>query len=154
MQTVLGLGSNRGDRFSALHMAVQLLSPHLSNITHSFVYESPALLLMDSPKEWDVDFLNMAISGDTHLSPEELLLEIKSIEKKMGRGEGYPKWSPRNIDIDILFCGADAYQSDTLTIPHPLIHERAFVLLPLQDLGYANAVLQYDHSTKRMGRFA
>lgn len=153
MKITLGLGSNQGDRFAALKRAIDLLQPHLQNITQSYVYESPALLLPDSPTEWNVDFLNMAISGDTHLEPEAFFIEIKRIEKAMGRGHDYPKWSPRIIDIDILLYGDRPYHSDTLTIPHPLINEREFVLLPMNDLSYSVTPPLRHSATTRIGHF-
>lgn len=159
MKIILGLGSNQGDRFSALKNAIALLAHHLSDIKLSSIYESPALLLPDSPPEWNVAFLNMALSGETNLSPEDFLIAIKAIEKKMGRGENYPKWSPRVIDIDILLYGDASYQSDTLTIPHPLINEREFVFLPMSDLiAPASPLKATSHkpqtTTKRIGHFA
>ncbi len=136
IKTTLGIGSNQGDRFIALKTAIEKLRTHIRNTKLSAVYESPAVLLPNSPKEWDIPFLNMALTGETDLAPEELLTAIKTIEKAMGRSEHYPKWSPRIMDIDILLYGDETYQSDTLTIPHPLINEREFVLLPMSDLDF------------------
>lgn len=172
----LGLGGNQGDRFAALKCAIDLLKPHIHHLKQSAIYESPALLLTDSPPEWNIHFLNMAIAGDTDLEPEALLTEIKRIEKQMGRGNDYPKWSPRSIDIDILLYGDTPYQSETLTIPHPLINEREFVWLPLTELDHtatpplrhnsliapASLSLRNEHdafgelkaATTRLGRFA
>ena len=152
MKITLGLGSNQGDRFAALKNAITLLQPHVKQMTLSSIYESPALLLPNSPPEWNVNFLNMVISGETTLPPEDFLVEIKKIEKQMGRSENYAKWSPRIIDIDILIYGNTPYQSDTLTIPHPLIHERAFVILPLAELGYS-FITTATNTTTRIGYF-
>lgn len=154
MKIFIGLGVNQGDRFAALKTAIGFLEPYITKMKLSSVYESPALLLPDAPKEWDIPFLNMAISGDTELSPEDFLLEIKRIEKQMGRGENYPKWSPRIIDIDILLYGDAPYESETLTIPHPLINERDFVFLPLEQLGFSlPATCNIQPVTHRIGHF-
>lgn len=152
MQVYIGLGSNQGDRFAALKSAVIKLSSRLQQITCSSVYSSPALLMPGSPAEWNIQFLNMAIRAETDLEPEQLLTFCKKIETKMGRAAVYPKWSPRIIDIDILLYGDLQYRSDTLTIPHSDMHERAFVLLPLIELGYS-ATASLGHSTTRIGKF-
>lgn len=154
MKIVLGLGSNQGNRFAALKTAIDLLKLHLRNLKQSAIYESPALLMPDSPPEWNVDFLNMAIAGDTTLEAEDFFTEIKRIEKVMGRGHDYPKWSPRIIDIDILLYGDALYQSNTLTIPHPLINEREFVFLPMSELGFSLPITNNQQRiTKRIGHF-
>ena len=79
----------------------------------------------------------------TSLPPEELLNIIKGIEKELGREKG-EKWGPRIIDIDILFYGEKIINSPSLTIPHPYLHERAFVLIPLTEIApeFAHPVLK------------
>lgn len=131
---VLGLGTNQGDRFAALQSAIALLSESLSEIKTSPVYRSKALLLEGSPKEWNVDFLNMALCAKTTLSPEALLQVCKAVEAKLGRGTAYEKWSPRVMDVDILALGTDAYHSENLDIPHRDLLLRPFALLPFADL--------------------
>lgn len=130
---IIGLGSNLGQRQVYLDHAIEQLRASLHDIHLSPVYESPALLLPGSPEEWDVPFLNMALMGKTSLSPEELLLEAKRIEQEMGRETG-KRWSPREIDIDLLAWGNDVIRTPTLSIPHISLLERDFALLPLADL--------------------
>ena len=154
MQVILGLGTNQGDRFAALKTATQKLSAQLKNLQCSGIYSSPALLLPNSPKEWAMEFLNMAVMGGTEEKPEELLKTCQQIETEMGRAKEHAKWSPRVIDIDILLYGDITLQSKTLTIPHAELHNRAFSLLPLLELkpGYAKAPI--PNGTKRIGHFA
>ena len=154
MEVILGLGSNQGDRFAALKTAIAKLAPHLKNIKTSGVYSSPALLLEDSPPEWNMDFLNMAVIGNTETTPENLLKICQQIETEMGRVKDHAKWSPRIIDIDILLYGEQTVQTDTLTIPHAQLHARAFALLPLLELkpGYAKSTAH--NGIKRIGAFA
>ncbi len=78
-------------------------------------------------------FLNICVVGKTGLSPEDLLLKLKSVEKRLGRSGG-KKWGPREIDIDIIFYGSHVVGADGLKIPHPQMSERAFVLVPLNEI--------------------
>ena len=78
-------------------------------------------------------FLNMAIEIETALSPRELLKMLKEMEKEIGRGST-SRWGPRIIDLDILLFNADVVDEDNLSIPHPLMHERDFVLKPLSEI--------------------
>lgn len=79
------------------------------------------------------DFLNQVLEVQTLLSPQDLLLQIFSIEQTMGRNR-LQKWEPRVIDIDILFYGSLILDTPNLNIPHPLLHERRFTLLPLSEI--------------------
>lgn len=131
---ILGLGSNVGDRLDYLAMAVRELNKSVLVVTEkSPIYESQAILKEDSPADWNKPFLNMAIAGETHFSPEELLKEVKRIEKKLGRKE-IGTWAPREIDIDILAYGNKSIQTDGLIIPHVALCTRPFALLPLADI--------------------
>lgn len=157
MQVILGLGTNQGDRFAALQTAVKKLKTHLKKVQCSGIYSSPALLLPNSPKEWEMEFLNMAVMGNTESKPEELLKICQQIETEMGRAKEHAKWSPRVIDIDILLYGDVTLQSKTLTIPHAELHNRAFALLPLLELkpDYLHTKnLAENHGIKRIGHFA
>lgn len=129
-----GLGSNLGDRLSHLRQTIDALQAQLGMLTLSRVYESQAHLLPGSPPEWNRPYLNMAAQGQTTLPPEKLLDLTQAIERQLGRDHAAPRWSPRPIDIDILYYGDVALQSERLTLPHPRIHERDFVLSPLNDL--------------------
>lgn len=131
---VLGLGSNVGDRLANLTRAVNVLSKNvLAALEMSPVYESDAVLKDGSPDHWGVPFLNMAVCGETHLSPSELLKTIKMIEKELGR-QDRGIWAPREIDIDILAYNSLAVNNDELTIPHKHLYSRPFALIPLADI--------------------
>jgi len=124
----LGLGSNVGDRLDFLRKSVAELR-ELGEITQfSSVYET-----LPWGKEDQASFLNACIQMNTELEPNKLLYEVKQIEDKLGRIER-EHWGPREIDIDILFYDDLRYLSQRLTIPHPLLHERAFVLVPMAEI--------------------
>lgn len=132
----LALGSNIGNRRENLTKAVSLLKNRIfKNLKCSIVLETECILLPESPKEWDIPFLNMIVSGECDLSPEDLLLALKEIEHKMGRPKVYEKWAPRIIDIDILFFDNVTVDTSILKIPHPEINNRPFWqhLLALSD---------------------
>jgi 2-amino-4-hydroxy-6-hydroxymethyldihydropteridine diphosphokinase len=127
-EVYLGLGSNVGDRLLNLNKAIELLSEKIQILKKSKIYVSKAVGYTDQP-----DFYNMVLYGRTDLSPEELFNFIKDVEKNAGRVYRF-HWGPREIDIDILFYNDLVYKSDKLNIPHPRLHERDFVLLPLIEL--------------------
>ncbi|NOZ63512.1 MAG: 2-amino-4-hydroxy-6-hydroxymethyldihydropteridine diphosphokinase [Caldiserica bacterium] len=125
----LSLGSNVGDKETNLSRCRAILQREGIKIRKtSSLYLTPPWGKTDQP-----EFLNQVIEAETALSPRELLFLIKSIERKMGR-ESREKWGPRIIDIDILFYGDKIIEEENLVIPHPLIAERAFVLLPLHEI--------------------
>ncbi|MCH7892619.1 MAG: dihydropteroate synthase, partial [Gemmatimonadetes bacterium] len=134
---ILGLGSNLGDRAIHLKRAVSCLSRGCGAVLHgvrlSRIYESPALTPRGAPDAWDLPFLNGALAGETTLEPRALLQRIKEIERSLGR-QDHERWAPRVIDIDILWWDGHEMRSDDLTIPHPEILKRPFVLEPLRDL--------------------
>ena len=127
-EVYLGLGSNVGDRLLNLNKAIELLSEKIQILKKSKIYVSKAVGYTDQP-----DFYNMVLYGKTDLSPEKLFNFIKDVEKNAGRVYRF-HWGPREIDIDILFYNDLVYKSDKLNIPHPRLHERDFVLLPLIEL--------------------
>ncbi len=124
----LALGSNLGDRMKNIQQALTALGTHVTIERLSPLYETAPLYLTTQPA-----FYNMVCQGVTTYSPRELLMEAKNIEMKLGREAG-ERFGPRVIDIDILFYGSECIETDELTIPHPRISERAFVLVPLRDL--------------------
>jgi 2-amino-4-hydroxy-6-hydroxymethyldihydropteridine diphosphokinase/dihydropteroate synthase len=134
---VLGLGCNLGDRLDTLARAIQSLatgdSPVLSKPTLSELFESEALLLPGSPRDWNIPFVNLAVSGFTELPPEKLLESVKSIERTLGR-QARDRWAPREIDIDILTFSDENFESPALSIPHPQIARRPFAVWPLAAL--------------------
>ncbi len=124
----LALGSNVGDSTHHIKQATELLSKILHDMRQAPLYSSKAVGYTDQP-----DFLNTALSGETNLSPEELLAAVKLVEQEVGRVATF-RWGPREIDIDIIFYDDLRMETDTLTIPHPRFRERDFVLRPLCDL--------------------
>ena len=125
----LSLGSNEGNRKQWLAKACALLADSCGTLAQrSAIYETAAWGLTDQPA-----FLNMAVSLQTSLDPAALLAGILSIELSLGR-QRIIKWGPRIIDIDILFYNNLIINTPTLTIPHPFLHERRFVLAPLAEI--------------------
>ena len=124
----LALGTNLGDRFANLQAAIAALPPAVRVLAQSPVYETPPWGLADQPA-----FLNMVLKGQTTLAPLELLQHLKLLETELGRLPSV-RWGPRRIDMDILFYDKLILATPELTIPHPHLHERAFVLVPLADL--------------------
>ena len=134
MNVFLGLGSNLDDRRANLSHALDALARDQIRISRiSPVVESPAMLPDDAPPDWNRPFLNLAAECDAQGSTEELLERLKRIELELGRGE-HARWAPRTIDLDILLWGNERIASERLTVPHPGITERAFVLTPLAAL--------------------
>jgi 2-amino-4-hydroxy-6-hydroxymethyldihydropteridine diphosphokinase len=123
------LGSNLGDRLQQLAAAKKLLSDQAGSLEgESNIYETQPWGYDDQP--W---FLNQVVALRSSLSPDELITLLKSIEKQLGRQPG-EKWHARHIDIDILLCGAKVIHHPSVTIPHPFLQDRNFVLIPLMDL--------------------
>lgn len=128
----LGLGTNTGNKNENLARAIELLSLALgSPVALSGIIES---------EPWGFEsenrFLNCVAAFDTTLNPTLLLDTIEEIERTLGRTRKSlnGQYSDRIIDIDILFYGNEIIESERLTIPHPLLHKRDFVLLPLQEI--------------------
>jgi 2-amino-4-hydroxy-6-hydroxymethyldihydropteridine diphosphokinase / dihydropteroate synthase len=131
MDVFLGFGSNLGDRRSHLTRALELLAARGVQIARiSPVVESPALLPDDAPADWNQPFLNLVAEVGTSATPDDLLDLLQHVETELGRGE-HARWSPRSIDIDILLFGREQIATERVRIPHPALHERAFVLSPL-----------------------
>ncbi|WP_339040431.1 2-amino-4-hydroxy-6-hydroxymethyldihydropteridine diphosphokinase [Candidatus Lariskella endosymbiont of Hedychridium roseum] len=104
----------------------------------SRIYETQALLPELSPADWDVEFLNVAITFDSILSPKDMLLIFKTVEREMGR-KSSAKWAPRVIDLDIIFAGQEVINesheiSNFLIIPHKEFMNRTFFIVPVADI--------------------
>ena len=127
----LGLGSNVGDRESHLRAAIELLGERGVEVEAvSSTYETePVGEVLDQP-----DFLNAAIRIRTELEPEALLDVCKEIEVARGRALDAPRHSPRPLDVDLLLLGDIELSTDRLTLPHPEVISRRFVLVPLLEL--------------------
>ena len=126
----LGLGTNLGDRESYLAQALKELAglPTIEIGAVSSIYETAPVGLTDQP-----DFLNLVVSVRTTLSPRELMDALLHIENKMGRVRTV-RWGPRVIDLDLLLFGDVRVEVPELTVPHPRLRERSFVLIPLAEI--------------------
>jgi len=126
----LGLGSNEGDRLANLRSARDSLSERLEVVRASSVYETaPQGEVPDQP-----DFLNAVLAIETELGPLELLGACKEVERGLGRAPGGARQGPRSIDIDVLLLGEIRLQTERLTLPHPELAARRFVLEPLLEV--------------------
>ena len=124
----LGLGSNLGEREENLRQALTMLSLKVNLDEVSSIYETEPVGYKEQPL-----FLNMVCRITTNLPPEELFRLAKDIETRMGRVPSFPN-APRIIDIDILFYEDKIMDTQDFTIPHPRLHDRAFVLIPLAEI--------------------
>jgi 2-amino-4-hydroxy-6-hydroxymethyldihydropteridine diphosphokinase len=124
----IALGSNLGDRAAALHAAVAHLEAIMDHPTYSSVYETDPVGYADQGP-----FLNAAVGGFTTLTPQALLGALLRIEHELGRARSFPN-APRTIDLDLLLYAERILDTPSLTLPHPRMHERAFVLAPLADI--------------------
>ena len=127
----LGLGSNVGDRRANLQRAVRALGENgVGVLASSSVYETePVGLVLDQR-----DFYNACLRVQTEAEPEALLDACKAVERELGRAPGGPRHGPRPIDVDLLLLGSHTHRSDRLTLPHPEVRSRRFVLVPLLEL--------------------
>lgn len=126
----LGLGSNVGDRENQLKEAIRLLDEQsgIKVVKVSSFYETEPVGYVDQP-----DFLNLCVEIQTELSPKAVLERGLAIEQQLHRVRK-ERWGPRTLDIDILLYGDQIIEEQDLTIPHPRMTERAFVLIPLQEI--------------------
>jgi 2-amino-4-hydroxy-6-hydroxymethyldihydropteridine diphosphokinase len=133
----LSLGSNLGDRLANLRAATENLRAHGEVTATSPVYETEPMGLTQQP-----DFLNCAVALETERMPKQLMSAILEIERSLGRrrpprvryASARPVKGPRTIDIDILLFGNSVIETRGLTVPHPAMHERRFVLEPLAEI--------------------
>ncbi|HWB23425.1 MAG TPA: 2-amino-4-hydroxy-6-hydroxymethyldihydropteridine diphosphokinase [Gaiellaceae bacterium] len=125
MKAYIGLGANLGDREESIRAAAELIgASRISTIreTEPWGYE-------DQPP-----FLNAVAELETDLPPRELLGRLLDVERELGRTRGGPRFGPRTIDLDLLVYGELELDEPGLTVPHPRLHERLFVLVPLAEL--------------------
>lgn len=128
----IGIGSNIGDRIAHLREAVA----RLDGLEGTRVEGSSAIYMTEPVGEaLQERFFNGVVKLSTQLDPEHLRRECKAIEHELGRPKAYRRWSPRVIDLDLLLCDDMVVSTPTLTLPHPELHKRKFVLVPLLDLG-------------------
>ena len=134
----LVLGSNMGNRLSNLKAAVLNLTPQMTVKQKSAVYETPPWGFIEQDA-----FLNQVVKVTTYLEPEPLLRHLKRMETALGRVPNFQN-GPRVIDIDILFFDKMIINTPPLVVPHPRLHERAFVLVPLAEIepDFVHPILQ------------
>lgn len=127
----LGLGSNLGDRGMNLQQALVLLEKWGLIVSRaSRMYETQPVGMIDQPM-----FLNMVVEMETQKSPQDLLSILHIIERSLGRDRSREQvWGPRTIDLDVLFYGDAVVDEPDLRIPHPRLHERKFVLVPMAEI--------------------
>ena len=130
IKAYLGLGSNMGDRAHQLQQAIQIIDrfQHIDVASVSPIYETEPVGYTDQPQ-----FLNLCIEIETTLKPQELLKRCLETEQALHRVRKI-RWGPRTLDVDILLYGNEIIEEDNLIIPHPRMVERAFVLIPLNDI--------------------
>ena len=135
-EVYVGLGSNIGDRANFLRQAVQKMMnlEGTENFLCSSIWQTEPWGTTGQEK-----YLNAAVRFFTQQNPEELLQHLQQIEQALGRSRPY-RWAPRTIDLDILLYGKQVIHTPRLTVPHPLMKQRLFVLTPLEEL---NAALQF-----------
>ena len=140
MRMLLGLGGNIGDMNAHLDAAIEALShlPKTAVLRESERYRTTPVGYRDQP-----DFLNCVAEIETGLSPQAVLGACLGIEATVGRVRTFRN-APRVLDIDVLLCEGFESDSEELTVPHPRMHERAFVLVPLADLYPDGVVYGYD----------
>ena len=134
MRAYVGLGSNLGDREGTLRAAVEVLaaSPGVEVLDVSTLRETdPVGPITNQPR-----FLNGAVALETSLSARELLALLLAIEADFGRTREGQAGGPRTLDLDLLLYGDERIAEPGLEVPHPRLHERAFVLEPLAELGW------------------
>ena len=131
--TYLGIGTNLGDRAGNVRTALRKLEdlPTIQLGRVSSLYESAPVGVTDQP-----DFLNLVAAARTSLGPLALLDALLHIENQMGRVRTQ-RWGPRVIDLDLLLYGGERVSLPELTVPHPRLHERAFVVIPLAEIAPA-----------------
>jgi len=131
-EALLALGGNLGDVRATFDDAIALLCEDgdIKLTARSSDYRTPPWGIADQPP-----FINAMIAVETTLAPLALLARIHAVERAFGRDRSFEtRWGPRTLDIDIIAFGSAVLGSDTLTLPHPRLGERAFVLMPLAEI--------------------
>ena len=131
VRAYVGLGSNLDDPERQVHRALTELAtlPHTRFIKHSRLYKSAPLGPPDQP-----EYINAVALLETGLPAKQLLEQLLEIEQRHGRIRTSEQWGPRSLDLDLLLYGEAHYTEPSLTVPHPRLHQRAFVLYPLAEL--------------------
>jgi 2-amino-4-hydroxy-6-hydroxymethyldihydropteridine diphosphokinase len=132
VRAYVGLGSNLGDREATIRRAVELLGrrPGIEVVAVSTLRETDPVGYEDQPR-----FLNGAVALDVELTARSLLHELLAVERELSRDRSHEtRWGPRTIDLDLLLYGDQTVDEPGLTVPHPRLAERQFVLEPLHEL--------------------
>ncbi len=131
VRAYVGLGSNLGDPPRQIRSALDALEgiPHTHLVAHSSLYLTPPMGPRDQP-----DYVNAVAAVDCGLGPHALLEALQAIESRHGRVRGLERWGPRTLDLDLLLFGILRHSDEWLTLPHPGITQRAFVLCPLHEI--------------------
>lgn len=129
-QAFVGVGANLGDRLASIRAAAAALrgSPRTRSFASSSLFETDPVGVLDQPR-----FLNAVFAVETDLTPEGLLSELQRIEQAHGRVRDR-RWGPRTLDLDLLWFADETRATAELTLPHPRLFERAFVIVPLREL--------------------
>jgi len=127
-EVFLSLGTNLGDRLQNLHKALKCIAPEVKILQCSSIYETLPWGYTEQPL-----FLNLVLRSQTDREPQALLEFLKACEQALGRQPGF-RYGPRLIDLDILAFEDRVLETPVLTLPHPRLHERAFVLVPLCEI--------------------
>ena len=146
----VGLGSNLDDPIEQVIAAFEALSalPGTRVTARSTLYGSRPMGPADQP-----DYVNAVARLDTELGPHELLEQLQAIEDRAGRNRSGPRWGPRTLDLDLLAHGDIECDDGGLTLPHPGITERAFVLVPLAEIAPALVLPGHDRSVEQLARW-
>ncbi len=142
MKALIGIGTNIGNRYENIQNAVKALSliPGVEVLRESLIYETDPWGYTDQP-----GFYNNVIEVESEKSPQALLGVCLGIEAGMGRVRQFT-YGPRIIDLDLLFCENETSDTEELHLPHPLIGERDFVLVPLKELFDSMDIYGYNYS--------
>lgn len=139
MRYYLSLGANLGDPVRQLTAGVDAIASmdHVAVVATSSTFSSPAMYLVDQP-----DFVNLCVAVDSPLAPEAMLNALQAVETAHGRQRAV-RFGPRTLDIDIIAVDERILDSERLTVPHPRMQERTFVLVPLAEIAptWAHPVL-------------
>lgn len=131
IRAYVGLGSNLADPLEQVRLALIALSgiPATRCASYSSFYLSPPMGTVDQP-----DYINAVAALDTSLPARDLLRHLQAIELRQGRVRTSERWGPRTLDLDLLLYGNEQFHDEVLTIPHPRLCERNFVLYPLYEI--------------------
>ncbi len=136
VQAFIGLGSNLQQPLTQIQNALKELAqiPRSKLTNHSSLYQTAPMGPVDQPDYEQPEYINAVAELATGLAPEQLLDQLQSIENDHHRERGELQWGPRTLDLDLLLYGEEIIETGRLTVPHPGIAERAFVLIPMLEI--------------------